>query len=257
MKKPKPTRYLWSHRQEYLADRSLGRWFRPLVGYLQSADLINSRRPDLYVAISRTVKERIKKYYQRNSLVIYPPVAIERFSSYSGPGDYFLVVSRLTGYKKVDLAVKAANELRQKLLIVGRGREEAYWKKLAGPTVSFLGEVSETELTGLYQHCRALIMPQEEDFGIAAVEAQAAGRPVIAFNQGGATETVIPGETGIFFKEATVDSLKAAMKQFESCSWDSRLIRSQAQKFKEGIFCQKIKKLVEEKCLTKNFRSKL
>ncbi len=231
-----PTRYLWSHQKEYLSEPGLGRWLKPAQAYLQKNDLVYAQRPDEYIAISRTVQKRIKKYYGRESVVIYPPVDTQKFLPSSRLEDYFLLVSRLVAYKKIDLAIKAFNQLGRRLIIVGRGRDSRRLKSLAGPTISFTGWISDGQLADYYRNCQALIMPQEEDFGIVAVEAQAAGRPVIAYNRGGARETVVANQTGLFFNEATVDSLIQAVKQFESRAWESRLILAQAEKFEVRNF---------------------
>ena len=242
-----PTRYLWSHQKDYLAEPQLGQWLQPALKYLQSVDLINSQRPDVYLAISQTVQARIKKYYHRQSVVIYPPVDTSRFS-YRPAGDYFLVVSRLTQYKKVDLAIKACNRLKENLVIVGTGRELSRLKQISGPTIKFLGQVTDEALISIYQNCRALIMPQEEDFGIVSVEAQASAKPVIAYQKGGAVETVTE-QTGIFFNRQTVDSVALAVKQFYSRRWDRNLIQAQAKKFDRTVFIKKIKELVNQQWL--------
>lgn len=255
-----PTRYLWSHQQEYLTNHRLGNFLKLILKYLQRVDLINSQRPDKYVAISKAVQSRIKKYYHQNSIVIYPPIDTAKFSQkitdYLLPvTDYFLVVSRLVPYKKIDLAIKACRFLKQNLIIVGSGSEEAKLKRISNSRIIFLGEVTDKALITLYQNCQALIMPQEEDFGIAAVEVQAAGRPVIAYNRGGALETIISRKTGLFFDKPTVNSLSLAMQEFKSCVWDKKNIQAQARKFDSQIFKNKITKLVEAKCLKfPNFR---
>src|SRR3989344_321822 len=257
-----PTRYLWSHHQSYLDAPGVGRFsrlgkkvFAAAAPYLKRADLVGASRPDHYLAISQTVKKRLKKYYHRDSEVIYPPVDTAKFSKkITNYGlrftDYFLVVSRLTPYKKVDLAIKVFNQLRQNLVIVGSGREEGRLKSLAGPSVYLLGEVGEKNLVSLYQHCRALVMPQEEDFGIVAVEAQAAGRPVIAFKKGGATETVVDNKTGIFFAAQTGDSMAASVKRFNSLKFNAAAIKSQAENFNYDTFAKNLKRQV--KSLWKN-----
>jgi glycosyltransferase involved in cell wall biosynthesis len=240
-----PTRYLWSHRQKYTLDPYLGKFLRPWLTYLQQVDLINARRPDVYAAISKTVQQRIKKYYHQNSSVIYPPVDTAKFS-FQPAQDYFLLVSRLVPYKNIDIAIKAFNQLQKKLIIVGFGRENARLKQLAGPTIKFKGLVTDQELTELYQHCLALVMPQEEDFGIVSLEAQSSGKPVIALQSGGAKETIINHQTGILFEKPAVDSLVSAMKQFNSCSWDPSLIQAQAKKFDTRIFVNNFTKFVED-----------
>lgn len=242
-----PTRYLWSHQKEYLAEPGLGRWLSPWQKRLQQNDLVYAQRPDEYIAISKTVQRRIKKYYQRDSSIIYPPVEMDKFHSdtVSQESDYFLIVSRLVAYKRIDLAIKAFNYIRRPIVIVGTGRDKARLKRLAGPTVKFAGWVSKEKLIDLYQHCRALVMPQEEDFGIAAVEAQAAGRPVIAWNQGGARETVQDQVTGILYAKNRVDSLTGAVKQFEERQFVPAVIIKHAKKFDESIFMINFKNKVE------------
>lgn len=254
-----PTRYLWSHLDWYQSHPGLGGWsdfaklgLSILKNNLRKMDLIAANRPDQYLAISRTVQKRIKKYYHRRSQIIFPPVEVTKFSkkiitgSHLPFADYFLVVSRLISYKKIDLAVKACNQLKQNLLVVGVGRELSNLKKIAGPTIHFANLVSDQQLIAYYQNCQALIMPQEEDFGITAVEAMAAGKPVISYAKGGAKETVVAGETGLFFYKQTVDSLKAVMKQFMSYSWNIKVIKAQAKKFDQLIFRKNIKLFVEE-----------
>ncbi|MFH0943084.1 MAG: glycosyltransferase [Candidatus Beckwithbacteria bacterium] len=246
-----PTRYLWSHSADYQQNPGLGKFnpagkfiFKLLKPKLQQIDLINSVRPDAYIAISKTVQARIKKYYHRNSLVIYPPVATDKFS-YQTPHDYFLLVSRLVPYKQVDLVIKTFNRLKLNLIIVGTGREETRLKKMAKANIKFAGQVSESELIIYYQNCLALIMPQEEDFGLVSLEAQAAGKPVIAYRAGGAVETIVEFKTGLFFNQPTVDSLAGCVKQFNSRSWDHKLIRSQAEKFSSSKFIAKFKNYLE------------
>ena len=177
-----PTRYLWSHKTHYFTDQVLGFWLKLWHHRLQADDLIYSQRPDQYLAISQTIQSRIKQYYHCDSQTIFPPVDTQKFS-YFPSQEYFLIVSRLVTYKRIDLAIKACNQLREKLIIIGTGREMARLKKISGPTISFVGSVSEKQLINYYQHCQALIMPQEEDFGIASVECQASGKPVIAFKK--------------------------------------------------------------------------
>lgn len=243
-----PTRYLWSHRRAYLKEPGLGFWLRPVQPYLQANDLVYSRRPDIYVAISKTVQRRIKKYYGRNSTVIYPPVNVKNFkprTSNPALGDYFLIVSRLVAYKRIDLAIRAFNRLKLPLVIIGQGRDKLRLRRLAGPTIKFAGWVSDDELIAYYQHCRALVMPQEEDFGITGVEVQAAGRPVIALSRGGARETVVNRQTGILYPNNAVDSLSQAVKQFGVRHWESELMIAQAEKFDRKVFLNRFKKLVE------------
>ena len=256
-----PTRYLWSHSQQYQDAPGLGPWsslgklvFKLTQKQLRRLDRLASTRPDLYLAISKTVQQRIKQYYRRQAQVIYPPVETKKFSQKLSrhyrlpslpPSPYFLLVSRFTPYKKIGLAIEAFNQLKLPLVIVGSGRQEKKLKNLAGPTITFTGPIKDQHLIYLYQHCQALIMPQEEDLGLVAIEAQAAGRPVIAYQQGGVTETVINRQTGLFFPTQTVDSLAAAVKQSITCDWRSQLIKAHARQFDQAVFKKKIKQFME------------
>ncbi len=241
-----PTRYLWSHQKEYLREPGLGFYLRRLQKYLQRNDLVYSRRPDVYIAISQTVQRRIKRYYRQTAAVIYPPVDTDKFKpAGAAEENYFLLVSRLVAYKNTELAVKAFNQLGDKLIIAGTGRETKRLQRLAKNNITFTGWVSDETLVGYFQNCRALVMPQEEDFGIVALEAMAAGRPVISFGKGGATETIIPKQTGILFPEARVDSLISAVKQFKSIRWKREQICRRAEEFNHDSFKQQFKERVE------------
>jgi len=239
-----PTRYLWSDTHQYIEELNqplIIKKFLPLIlNYQRMWDFAAAQRVDKFIANSHFVAKRIKKYYRRESDVIYPPVNVNRFKTSSEPENYFIIVSRLRPYKRVDIAIKAFNQLGLPLLIVGSGEEEKRLKKIAKDNIKFLGEVNENKKIELLSKATAFIHPQEEDFGIAAVEAMASGLPVIAYRRGGALETVIENETGSFFKEQTWESLA------------DTIIR---QDF--GIFDrQKIKKTVE-KFSNENFRSNL
>ena len=157
-----------------------------------------------------------------------------------------MVLSRLVGYKRIDLAVQAFNQLREKLVIIGDGPDRARLQALAGPTISFLGHLADSEAKSYLERCRGLIFPGLEDFGIAPVEAQACGRPAIAFAGGGALETIIPGETGLFFGEQTVDALAAAVQQSKAMDWSAERIRANAFKFSREVFLEKMQALVRE-----------
>lgn len=222
-----PTRYLWSGYDEYFKC-ARGRLAQPAVSYLRTWDKIAAQRPDVMVAISQNVADRIKRYYGREAKIIYPPVELQSTKSQAQNfkqiqntkfkilnSGYFLIVSRLVPYKKVDLAVKAFNELGLPLVVVGTGSEENSLRKQSKSNIKFVGQVSDDELARYYQGCRALIFPQEEDFGIVAVEAQAAGKSVIAYRAGGALETVIEGKTGMFFDEQTSEALAGVIKKFK------------------------------------------
>lgn len=213
-----PTRYLWSHYEEYFKGSTFKVLAKPAVSYLKSWDKVAAQRPDVYVAISTKVKKRIKKYYKRESEVIYPPVDVDRFEIKDlrlKKKEYYLIVVRLVPYKRVDLAIEAFNELGLPLVIVGTGSEEKKLRRMAKNNISFAGFVKDKDLPRLYQGAKALIYPQEEDFGITAVEAQAVGVPVIAYKAGGALDTVINGKTGVFFEEQTKESLIEVVKRFD------------------------------------------
>jgi glycosyltransferase involved in cell wall biosynthesis len=272
-----PTRYLWSGYFSYFDKewkRSLTRY--PLA-YLRKWDKIACQRPDHFVAISKAVQGRIKNYYHRKSEIIYPPVEVEKFQipclsgrqanskfqtntkykipnirlrqGFSGQAKYFLVVSRLVKYKRVDLVIETFNQLGWNLKIVGSGREMGNLKRRARQNIEFLGQLTDEELLSYYQNCEAVVYPQEEDFGLVPLEAQACGKPVIAYGRGGALETIVAGKTGIFFKEQTVESLVRALRDFEDIRLkiNSRACRQQAERFSKERFKREFVNLVEEK----------
>jgi glycosyltransferase involved in cell wall biosynthesis len=243
-----PTRFVWSP-DEYLAREDvppvLRGAMRPMLALMRAWDRRTSRRVDRFVAISRAVADRIKNYYQRESEVIYPPVVTSAFTPVSAAEDYFLVVSRLAPYKRIDLAVRACTELGLPLKVIGAGRDRTALEALAGPSVEFFGRQDDDVVRRHFARCRALIFPGEEDFGITPVEAQAAGRPVIAFGAGGALDTVIPGETGEFFTEPTVDSLARLLKGFDDSRYAANRMIQNAQRFDETVFVREMKGFVE------------
>ncbi|MDO8515461.1 MAG: glycosyltransferase, partial [bacterium] len=201
-----PTSYLWSGYDQYFSNKPVLKFLsKPMVNYLRWYDKIICHRPDKYIAISKTVQSRIKKYYGLDSDVIYPPVNLALKSG--ATGSYFLIVSRLVPNKRIDIAVEAFNKLELPLKIIGSGRELASLRSRSGPRTEFLGYLTDEEVKGYYERCRAVIIPGEEDFNIVAVEAQSYGKPVIAYRAGGVTETVIEGKTGYFFDEPTAESL--------------------------------------------------
>lgn len=248
-----PTRYLWIDTDIY--QKSIPALLRPLskpfFSYLRTWDKIASQRPDEIIAISKTVQRRIKTHYNRDSSLIYPPVDVDKFNkkraSPKSPigKDYFLVVSRLVPYKRVDLAISACNKLRLPLIVVGKGLEARKLEKQAGPTIQFVAELTEDELVLYYQRCRALIFPQEEDFGISIVEAQAAGKPAIAFARGGATEIIRTGKTGIFFPRQRAESLIQAIRHFEKMHFSQSECKRNAQRFSKEEFIKSFSEKVE------------
>lgn len=210
-----PTRYLWSGYKEYFKSNILKTIAYPAIMYLRRWDLFASQKADYIIAISKTVQDRVRFYYGRESTLIYPPLLLSsRSVKKVRSKGYFLVVSRLVSYKRIDLAVCAANKLGYPLKIIGVGSEENNLRKIAGSTVEFLGYVPDQELIYYYKHCKALIFPGLEDFGLTMVEAQSFGKPVVAFRGGGAKEIVVEGRTGEFFDEKNPKSLVKALKKF-------------------------------------------
>ncbi len=246
-----PARFLWGYHQ-YVEREGIGRLARlalPLfVHRLRVWDRVAADRVDHFVAISRTVRQRIAKFYRREAKVIYPPVEVERFSLSKERGDYFLIASRLVPYKRIDLAVRAFNQLGLPLWIVGGGRDRPALESMAASNVRFLGHVGDEELARYLSGCRAFIFPGEEDFGIAPLEAQAAGRPVIAYAAGGALETVDEGVSGLFFHEPTAESLAAAVARLGSMEFDPVVIREHAQQYDRAAFQGKFAGFVRDKC---------
>lgn len=216
-----PPRYLWDMADDYLSRTSglgaVGRsLFRYTLSRLQTFDLRSSANVDHFIGNSRFISERIKRIYGRDSATIHPAVDVTRFQPSSAVGDYYLIVAELVSYKRVDLAVQACARLGRRLIVVGDGAEMARLKAdAAGSDITFLGRAPDEQVASLMSRCRAFLHPQLEDFGISAVEAQAAGRPVIAFQGGGALDTVIDGETGLVFSEQTPASLIDALQRFE------------------------------------------
>jgi glycosyltransferase involved in cell wall biosynthesis len=240
-----PPRYLWDLTDQYFnpTARTVA---GPTLRWLREADRKASQRVDEFVANSSTVAERIRRAYGREARVIFPPVDTDRIQPNGRPPeDFYLVVSRFVPYKRVDLAVAACTRLGRKLVVVGMGPETARLRAAAGATISFTGALSDDAVADLYARCRAFVFPGLEDFGIAPVEAQAAGRPVIAYGAGGATETVVDGQTGVFFHEQTVDALVRAIEQFEQTKFDPAACRANAMRFDAAIFRQRIKESVE------------
>jgi len=243
-----PTRYVWQT-DSYLAREGLGGAVKlgltPVVSALKRWDYAAAQRVHHFIAISTEIRERIQTYYHRDSVVIYPPVDTARFIPAEAAEDYFLIVSRLIPYKRIDLAVQAATRLGVPLKIGGKGRDLERLKAMAGPTVEFLGYVPDEQLPELMARCKAFLFPGLEDFGITPVQAQAAGRPVIAFGGGGALDTVIPGKTGELFSQMTVESLLEVMQRFDADRYNSGAIRHHALQFDTSVFNRQITAYVE------------
>ncbi|MDP3998010.1 MAG: glycosyltransferase [bacterium] len=255
-----PTRYLWSHYTDYFRGE-LFQWLtKPVVAYLREWDKIAGQRPDYYLAISENVRERIKKYYGRDSKVIYPPTGLatsrqslaisledKRTRRYMlDASGFFLVVSRLVPYKRIDIAIKAFNELGLSLKVVGIGSEMGKLRRMAKDNIEFLGELTDDALLRYYQECQALVFPQDEDLGLVSIEAQACGKPVVAFRGGGALETVIPGKTGEFFYPQTSSALIETVKIFKSSAYQADDCRKNAKIFDKEKFKARFKNIVEK-----------
>lgn len=246
-----PMRYVWDNWQEYFLRFGIP-WVlhgsaKRMLHRIRMWDRLAADRVDFFIANSQHVQARIKKYYRRDAEVIYPPIETETFTPGAKKGNYFLAVGRLTPYKRFDLLVECFNELKLPLIIVGTGKEEARLRARAHHFITFVGSVSDEELRQLYQGSLGLIFPQTEDFGITPLEAMSCGKPVIAYSEGGALETVHEEKTGLFFTEQTADSLKKAVLAFQDKAWDSELIRSHAETFDRSVFEEKLRAFIEEK----------
>ena len=253
-----PIRYAWDDSHKYIREFSmfkLAKFFVPIfMNYLRLWDREAAHRVDRFICNSSFVAQRIKKYYKQESEIIHPPVNTENFGLKNDETknmpkkseEYFLMVGRLLPYKRFDMAIEAFNKLELPLKIIGNGPEMKKLKRMANWNIEFLGEVDNKNLKEYYQNCQALIFPQEEDFGIVALEAMACGRPVIAYRGGGALESVLEGKTGVFFDEQNVDSLVEAVKNFDASRFDSKAIHQHALKFDKKIFKQKIKDFIDK-----------
>ncbi|MFC1721642.1 glycosyltransferase [Patescibacteria group bacterium] len=248
-----PTRYLWNDAHSYYKELRYNKLIKLMIPFaltrLRQWDRAAADRVDHYIANSRFVQKRIEKYYKAGSEIIYPPVEVEKFKVVNQPDDYYLTFGRLVAYKRYDLTIWAFNKIGRPLIVGGDGPEMDYLKSIAGPNITFVGRVSDKRRQELFARCQAFINPQEEDFGITPVEAMASGRPVIAYAQGGALETVIPGKTGLLFREQTEKSLINALNRFWSSDFDSQKIREHAASFSTERFKEEIKDFVE-KCWT-------
>lgn len=246
-----PMRYAWDLYHAYLRReaRGVSRLFMgPVFHYLRLWDRLAADRVDLLVANSRTVQRRIAKHYGRDARVVYPPVAVDEFSPDTRPGKHFLVLSRLVAYKRFDLAVEACTRLGVPLVVAGDGPERRRLKTMAGPTVRFVGRVGPEQRRQLMQEAVALLFPGEEDFGIVAVEAQAAGRPVIAYGRGGLLDSVIDGKTGVVFGEQSVDELMEAIAQVGRIPWDPKDFQDNVKRFRPEIFEREMDRAIAD-CL--------
>lgn len=248
-----PVRYYWTDYEWRLRNMPFGRLnglarlvFPLLVGRLRSIDYQAAQQVDVFVANSRHIQDRIKRYYHKESTVIYPPIATtELLKLLRAPKDYYLIVGRQVASKRLDVAVAAFNELGLTLKVCGQGEEIARQQPLARSNVEFLGRVTDEERDTLMAGAKAFIFPPEEDFGIVPLEAMAAGCPVIAYGSGGAPEYVIDGLTGVLFAEQTADSLVRAVRRFETMTFDEGVIRDKAREFDTEVFTRVMREFVE------------
>ena len=246
-----PARFLWTESEAYLTAQQFHGIFKLIARLflpgIRKWDRQTAARPNFYIANSRNVQQRIKKYFDRDSTVIFPPADTDFFHPVAEKKDYYFMVSRLEPYKQTRLAVEAFNELGLPLKIAGAGSELATLKKIAKNNIEFLGRVADDELRVRYSEAKAFIFPAEEDAGITVVEAMACATPVIAYGAGGALESVKAGITGEFFSEQTAGAIVSAVKNFDPKKYDSQAIRTHAQQFDRKVFQKKIKEFVEEK----------
>jgi glycosyltransferase involved in cell wall biosynthesis len=245
-----PMRWCWNY-EEYVEREQLGKVARRVLPFLITGlrvwDQTSAMRVDDFIANSPVIAERIKKYYRREAVVIPPPVEASRFPATPATAteDYFLALGRFVPYKRFDLAIEACNRLQLPLVVIGKGRDEERLKRMAGPTIRFLGRLSDEEVIHYYRHCRAFLFPGDEDFGITPLEAQAAGRPVIAYGAGGALASVVNGVTGLFFREQTVESLVEVLATFNERNFDPDAIRNHALEFDTPRFQRRIMQFIE------------
>ena len=246
-----PTRLLWNEQKNYFDNILYRKLGQPIINYLKSWDRIAAQRPDQIIAISKNIAQRCQKYYQRKvDQVIYPPIDTKTFhlkrpnmpKIKSRP--FFLLVSRLEPYKKTDLAIRAFNDLGWNLKIVGQGSQLNRLKKIANANIQFLGHLTDKQLLSYYQTCRGVIYPQEEDFGLVPLEAQACGKPVIAYGEGGAKETIIEGKTGTFFKPQNKEALIKTLLKFDPDCYNEAEGHRNAERFSEGKFLKAWRGLV-------------
>lgn len=273
-----PTRYLWSGYNEYFPGELSKFISKPFVSYLRMWDKVASQRPDAYIAISENVKNRIKKYYGRESTVIYPPLTLRTEVALAGPAarfprpmssvgkaslralgggpplaspasgstrPYFLLVSRLVPYKRIDIAIEAFNKLGWPLKIVGSGREFNKLKDNAQSNIDFLQNLTDGQLIRYYEDCTALIFPGEEDLGLAILEAQSFGKPVVAYRGGGALETIVEGKTGVFFSPQTAEVLIKVLQKFDISKFEPNDCVKQAEKFSKERFKKEFRQTIE------------
>lgn len=243
-----PCRYIWDLYHDYTAGRRSLPLIAPVAHWLRIWDRLSSDRVDHFVSLSHEVAGRIRRHYRRDAEIVYPPVEVDRIVPNGRPAeDFYLVVSRLVEYKRIDLAVQAATRLGRRLIVVGEGPMRKRLEGMAGPTVEFRGFLPDDEVADLLARCRAFLFPGLEDFGIAPVEAQAAGRPVVALGRGGTAETVVDGVTGVLFDEQSVEGVIDGIRRLERMRIDPAACRLNAERFSPERFREELSRVIEEK----------
>ena len=244
-----PMRYAWDYTHEYTKNYSKFMQFliARKLNKIRQWDFLTSGQPDLIIANSKHVQKRIQKYWRRDSVVVYPPVDVNRFTPQKHHEDYFLIVSALTPFKRIDLAIHTFNKIRRKLIIIGDGTQRKYLESIAHDNIEFLGYKDDHVTRDYIENCRAFIFPGEEDFGITPVEAMAAGKPVLAYGMGGVTESVQAGISGEFFYKLTPESLEDGLARLlaNEKSYNPNTIRLTAEQFDEKVFAEKIQTIVQ------------
>jgi len=244
-----PMRYAWDYTHEYTKGKSDLMKFiiASMLNPIRQWDYESAQNIDEIIANSQHVQKRVNKYWRRNAKVIYPPVQVKKFTPRQNHEDYFLIVSALTSFKKIDIAIQAFNKIKRKLVIIGDGESRKALEDMAGDTIEFLGYKDDDVVREYFEHCRAFIFPGEEDFGITPVEAMAAGKPVLAYGLGGVMESVQVGISGEFFEKPTAESLLNGMTRLmnNERNYDYKKIRKIAEKFDESIFIEKMKKIAQ------------
>ncbi|MCR8635968.1 glycosyltransferase [Paenibacillus radicis (ex Xue et al. 2023)] len=239
-----PMRYVWDLYHQYIKEDVKNPIFRKVLPYIlhkiRMWDQLTAQRVDHFIADSISISNRIAKYYGRTSEVIYPPVSYDNFQTSDKIEDFFLIVSRMIPYKRIDIAIEAFNKLNKPLVIIGDGYDRKRLESLAGPTIKFMGIQPDDVIVDYYSRCKGFILAGEEDFGITPLEAQSSGRPVIAYGKGGALETVVENVTGVFFRESTHEAIIEAVKKFDTINFDSQIIREHANRFNETRFKQEM-----------------
>ncbi|MDO8435259.1 MAG: glycosyltransferase [bacterium] len=245
-----PTRYLWMESQSYVSDLKKPAFVKPflpmLLSRLRQWDHAAAERVDVFIANSKSVQQRINKYYRKPSTVVYPPVPVAGIAPATGPGEFFLTGGRLVPYKRFDITIQAFNRLGWPLTIFGTGPILSELRNMARPNITFLGFVSDAERSELYKRSIAFIHPQEEDFGLTAVESMAAGRPVVALRRGGAVETVAPGISGTFFDTPSWESLYDTMSNTDFAQFNPDTVHAHALMFDESLFVQAMQQAVND-----------